>query len=297
MAFEKKTNHLLGVDVGGSHITAALIDLANGCTIEKSYVRNHVPTHGEAEEILQVWTDTIATVFAQVDDLKKDSIYLGIAMPGPFDYVNGISLITGKQKYESLFGVDIRSYLAQRLELSKQHISFKNDAEAFLHGEANCGAVKGFSKSLGITLGTGLGSAIHLNNYTVDADLNVLPFLDSTAEEYLSTRWFVKRYFELSGNTAKDAKQIFLLADRDPIVIKLIDEFSTNLANFLYGFIAKENPQAIVIGGNIAQAHLFFLKEVKHKLHELGSDIPIMISALWEDAAMIGAVYDFEKHN
>lgn len=276
----------LGVDVGGSHITASIVDLERQYVISESTVRRHVDTHGTADKILDTWVSTIKNV---ISNCKGNNIQIGIAMPGPFDYENGISLINGMNKYESLYQVDILSHLSKALGIDKERILFRNDAEAFLHGEARCGAVRGYQKALGITLGTGLGSAVHINGFTTDADLGVSAFKQGIAEDYLSTRWFVKRYRELCPGTVNDAKAIFDTVGESQISVAIIDEFTTNLSKFLYAFSEREKPKIVVIGGNIAKAHRLFIDAVNAKLVKLGSSVPIKVTALWEDAAMIGA--------
>ena len=66
-----------------------------------------------------------------------------------------------------------------------------NDASCFLKGEVFGGAAKGYNHVIGITLGTGLGSATFKNGVVYDGDLYYTPFKESTAEDYLSTRWFI----------------------------------------------------------------------------------------------------------
>jgi glucokinase len=42
-------------------------------------------------------------------------VRIGISMPGPFDYENGICLIKGQNKYEALYGLYIKGLLADKL--------------------------------------------------------------------------------------------------------------------------------------------------------------------------------------
>ena len=62
-------------------------------------------------------------------------------MPGPFDYANGVCLLT--HKLEPLHGVDLRRALADALRSTPASIAFVNDADAFLLGEAWVGAARG----------------------------------------------------------------------------------------------------------------------------------------------------------
>ncbi len=56
-------------------------------------------------------------------------------MPGPFDYEKGISFIKDQNKYESLYGLNVKEMMAERLGVSTDHIRLMNDAGCFLQGE------------------------------------------------------------------------------------------------------------------------------------------------------------------
>ncbi len=85
----------------------------------------------DAEVILQSWVKALRPDHKSSEEI----ITIGIAMPGPFDYEQGISLMKGMQKYDSLYGMNIRQILAERLGIPGEHITFINDAEAFYAGE------------------------------------------------------------------------------------------------------------------------------------------------------------------
>jgi len=274
----------IGVDIGGSHITAAHVDCTTYQVIESSLKRERVSSMNEdAEVILQSWVDALSSL---IISSAEDTIKIGIAMPGPFDYKNGISLMKGMQKYDSLYEMNIREILAKRLGISGEHITFINDAEAFLRGELASGAAADFDRAIGITLGTGLGSTSNCKGEVVDVNRAFTPFLDSVAEEYISTRWFLKRYKELTGMEAKHVEELLALAE--PAVKEaLFEEFSTNLAAFLDDFIANEDPQVLVVGGNIARCWDHFIDKVKAKVSN--KSVVIRQSKMWEDAALVGA--------
>src|SRR5690348_12149288 len=105
-------NIVVGVDIGGSHITAALIDLQAHNIIQQSLVRCHVDSKGTADQIINQWSDAILDCKAyHPQTLNK----VGIAMPGPFDYQEGISFIKGLDKYEALYGRNVKKLLAAKL--------------------------------------------------------------------------------------------------------------------------------------------------------------------------------------
>lgn len=280
----------LGIDIGGSHITAGMVDLAQKKVVEGSVVRQLVNRHAPAEEILNVWAGIIKE---RLLNFQQPVTRVGFAMPGPFDYPNGICLIKGFDKYEALYGLNIRQELAARTGIAPEQIVFRNDADAFLDGELYGGAGEGFSRALGLTLGTGLGSCLYVEGEITNAGLNVLPFKHRMAEEYLSTRWFIKTYQQQTGKQVSGVKE---LADRyheDETVRKIFMEFSTNLGELLQHCLHTFNIQAIIIGGNISNAYSLFIDEV---MKQLPADAIIKKAILGEQAAMIGATLQQKQH-
>ncbi|MHA6247025.1 ROK family protein [Pontibacter sp. CAU 1760] len=275
---------VIGIDIGGSHITAALV--ADNRVDAGAMARKHINSAGSAEEILDGWVEVIATVR---DSAPGKPVKLGIAMPGPFDYENGISRIRNMNKYESIYGLNIREALAEKLNISGTAIRFRNDAESYLAGEVLSGAGKGYKKVLGITLGTGLGSAVCDEGITRDVNLGSSTFKDGIAEDYLSTRWFLKAYAERSGAQVKNVKELTKLIDTDPNASVVMQEFEQNLSDFLLNFITKESPDVVVIGGNISKAHKLFLPGVKDILQQNNVSTALVIATLGEAAALIGA--------
>src|SRR3546814_619555 len=177
--------------IGGTHVTAAVVDTRDWQVINESIIRYGVNSHADAKSILSAWS----TPFREVIRNRSEAMAgIGIAMPGPFDYENGISHMRNQDKYDHLYGMDIRMELADRIGLDGSNIRFINDAAAFLQGEVFAGKHNGYPKVLGITLGTGLGSAVweRGGSNAVDADLWKTPYRDSNMEEYLVTRWFVR---------------------------------------------------------------------------------------------------------
>ncbi|WP_162799981.1 ROK family protein [Pedobacter jeongneungensis] len=281
-----KINYVLGIDIGGSHITAAVIDMQQRNILKNSYTRDRVNSHGTTEQIIKTWCTTIKAAYKKVDiQIGR----LGIAMPGPFDYENGISYIAGNDKYAAFYGLNVKDMLASELQISSNEILMSNDASCFLAGEVFAGEARNYSNLIGITLGTGLGSAICSKGKIIDANLWCAPFLDGITEDYLSTRWFLKRYYELTGLNILNVRELTLLYDESPTVRKIFTEFSQNLGLFLKDFQQDNVAEAIIIGGNIANASSRFIPGVVKYLQSQGIASPIHISQLNEDAALVGA--------
>ncbi|MBZ4191945.1 ROK family protein [Niabella beijingensis] len=282
-----KRKLVAGVDIGGSHITAALIDPFTKTIIATTRTRRMVDAAATATTLLEAWAGTIVNCFAAADQPVGK---IGVAMPGPFDYEKGISYIRGQHKFEALYQVNIKKELAGRLGILPKGIVFTNDAECQLKGEMINGAGKGLETALGLTIGTGLGSAVAIQGKVKDAGLWQSPFKETIAEEYLSAQWFRQRYFELTGKEARNVREIAKEAEADGRVETVFSEFGANLGSFLAAQLRKHKTKTVILGGNIARAHLLFLPSLQQLLQQQRTDVSIRIAALWEDAGLIGAV-------
>jgi glucokinase len=277
---------VLGADIGGSHITTAWVDLDTSRVLPGTMVRQQVNSHATTAEIIAVWSAALQQTALTRPMARKQ---IGMAMPGPFDYEQGICLIKGQDKYEALYGLNVKELLAAALEIEARDIRLQNDAGAFLRGEIFAGAAKGARDVIGVTLGTGLGTSRSHQGVAADANLWCLPFWDSIAEDYLSTRWFVKRYEALSGQKVADVKALAALVGREDQVRTIFAEFGQALGFFLAEFIRMDQPEVIVLGGNIAQAAGLFLPETEKVLALQSQKVPLKMATLGEEASLIGA--------
>jgi len=277
---------VIGVDIGGSHITTGIVDLKSKCVLPETLGRQHVNSKGNAEEILEAWAKEINKLF---NDYPQVSKKIGIAMPGPFDYENGICLIKGVDKFESLFGLNIKKLLSGKLKIKDNDLLMMNDASCFLKGEIFGGAAVDRNNVLGVTLGTGLGSARFHDNKIFDGDLYCLPFKNGTAEDYLSSRWFLQQYKSITGKIARNVKELTETLSEEKCIQELFSEFGKNLGEVLYYYAQKHSCQTIVIGGNITKAWELFFSETKYILQRLSENVIIKKAELGEESTLIGA--------
>lgn len=279
--------YVVGADIGGSHITAAVVDVEKRELLADTYVRQHLDTDASLEEIITCWT----TVLQRSMRLSGVNVtYIGLALPGPFEYDIGICLMKNQGKYDQLYGVNIKEKLAESLKLPMDHILLDNDAACFLKGEIFVGNAEKKANVLGLTLGTGLGSVVSTTDGVRDAELWCSSYKEGIAEDYFSTRWFVSKYLHLTGVLAKNVRQI--CEDAPKAVVDLIfKEFADNLKEFLQLQIATFHPDKIIIGGNIGKASEHFMPV----LNEL--PVPVVITVSGEDATLLGAASSFlETH-
>jgi glucokinase len=288
--------YVIGADIGGSHITAALVDLSSGAVIDDCKFKEPVKAAADAGEIITRWTACISRVLAAAN---TEVAAIGIAMPGPFDYAGGISLIKGVAKYESLYGMNIREKLKASLEFSKG-IYFENDASCFALGEAWAGEGAGCSRMVAVTLGTGLGGTFLSNNEIVHEGKGVppegyiyhLPYKAGIAEDYISSRWLLNEYHHRTGQRLVEVKCIGELAEKgDAVALALFRELGDALGEVLAPWLRDFDAERMVIGGNIRKAHPYFLPALQACLRDNNIKTSIHISNRGENSALSGAAW------
>jgi glucokinase len=282
--------YVLTADIGGSHITAAICNTNTFDIEEHSITRVEVNSKATATEIIASWKSALQLVLSNA---TVDVAGLGVAMPGPFDYTKGISYIKGLNKYEAIYGMDIKSVFAGFLNMDTGNVRFRNDAEATIGGEALAGAGTGYKNVAGVTLGTGFGSAYCTDGITRDLNYGSDPYKETIADDYLSTRWFQKRYQELTGTQIPNVKALAALVPNDNYARQVFDEFAANMAEFLQKPLHKLSPDVLVLCGNITKAEEYFLPQLTRHLPA----ITIKTALLGEKAALIGASALFTHTN
>jgi glucokinase len=292
-----KKKYAIGADTGGSHISVIAMDLEKEVIFDCCYSNSNVDNKASAEEILDIWKTAIEKSIAGID--KDQLAGIGIAMPGPFDYANGIALFTSAvNKYENLYGINIGDRLRQLLDLPDDvSIRFMNDATSFAIGDAWKGKSCQAKKSISITLGTGFGAAFIESGIPVlERDdvpemgcLYYIPYKESIANDYFCTGWFVKSYTNKTGKTLTGVKEIAAEALTNPEVNEIFVEFGAALGEFLAPFIQNFNADCLVIGGNINRAYHLFGPAFSSTLKSINIDICVELSEQMETSAMIGS--------
>ena len=291
-------NIAIGTDIGGSHISCAAIDLVSGKIIRNTLTERSVDNQAQANAIIGTWTQALSAVLEKVPIENVKGI--GFAMPGPFDYVKGISYIRGVAKYENLYGINISDAISYNLSAKDDFlIRFMNDASSFAVGEAWAGSAANFNRSLSITLGTGFGSAFISNRIPIVDGPEVpklgciyhIPYKDGIADDYFSTRGLLSRYKKLTGKELVGVKELASLAGTEKAVKDLFTDFGDNAGLFLAPWLKKFRAEILVIGGNISHAYSLFGDVFESRLKKENCFCEVAISNLKEDAALLGSGY------
>ncbi|MFB8140700.1 ROK family protein [Streptomyces parvus] len=246
------------LEIGGTHVTAALVDMTTGLPVAGSVVRRPVSADAGSTEILDSFAEAARHVPA------PGGAHWGVAVPGPFDYAAGVGKFRGIGKFEALHDVDVGAELSDRLPHPRA-ISFLNDADAFALGEHHSGAAARRDRSVCVTLGTGVGSSFLCDGRPVTEgpavppegrahriDVDGLPL-----EEVISRRAIRARYARAAGlggpAEAPDVSAIAELArGADRHAAATISGCFTALGRALAPWCVAFRPDVMVIGGSMA---------------------------------------------
>lgn len=285
---------VVGVDIGGSHISACMVDIQAREIHQQTEVHFPVDARGNPADILDRWAEAI---LASVQVSGQPVRSVGMALPGPFDYENGISYIKGLDKYEQLYGYNVKTELSNRLRIQPELIRMKNDATCFLMGERAFGKAKGTDNVVGITLGTGLGSCWAHDGRIEDGDLWCFPYKDSLAEDHISTRWILDQYEIAYGQPAFDVKEIAEKAETDLRVAAIFHAYGKSLGEVIGLRYGSDYPEKVVFSGGITNIWHLFAPSLAAALGSFGPEIELEVSELQEVSAMAGAAMLWSERN
>jgi len=284
--------YAVGVDVGGTHISSVVVNLEDGKTLGNPLLTD-IAHDAPAENIFSAWTRNLRQTLGEAGVEVR---HVGMAFPGPFDYENGVSFMD--HKFVSIKGLNVGQILQARL-LDFQGLEFRyiNDAGAFSLGESLFGAAAHMDKVLILTLGTGLGSGFVRGHEIIREGEGVpaggevwdLPFKGKLADEMFSTRWIVGRFKELTGKDVQGAKAVAIRCPFDPVAREVFDEFGAGLAEFAVPVMEKFGTRNLVLGGNISRSLDLFLPAMTRRFGQLGADVNVKSSSLFDNAALLGA--------
>lgn len=258
------TSTTIAIDVGGTKISALLIQ--DGVVIERRKVDSmiHSNLHGLAEYLYQLCSGWV-----------EQADYLAIACTGQVQR-EGVGFLSAKQQLP----------LQQQLrQLFKLPLTIINDAAAAAFAQYVALKSAGFFSNktetlVYITVSTGVGGGIMQNGQLVQSDDGFCAHLghvtvphdgesvrchcgrDNCVEAIASGTAIAKRASLLLGRPVSTA-EVFVLRDQEPALGKLIDEAATALTSLIANAKAWTGCQYVVMGGSVGVSALFHLVQQK----------------------------------
>lgn len=273
----------IGIDIGGTNIRAARIT-PDG-TIHD---RRSIATDRDAAGCLRICLDLIAAL------RDGDTAAIGVGVPGQVDFATQRALSGG---YVDLSSLPFASQIARTTTLP---VTIDNDANMALVGESRCGAAKGLSHVVLLTIGTGIGGAIMDNGTLLRGrgtagqlgHLTVVPEgrpcvcgRRGCVETESSGTAFATHLAEARLPPSLRAQD--LMTRDDPAAAQVLRRWAAPLRHAIDTLITTLAPEAILIGGGAGTAALAALSRVPPARSWF--DAPVLPAALGDDAGVTGA--------
>lgn len=237
------TGRIIGVDIGGTKMHLGVVE--NSVVVKE--LKIPTPSGASKQQIISV-------LIAAIEQLaESDFDGVGIGVPGLVDDEEGIvydlvnipswKKVHLKQQLEEHFGRPVR---------------ITNDANAFALGEKIFGKGMPYRNVVGITLGSGLGAGIIINDklysgaFSSAGELGGVPYLDKTVEDYCSGKFFIDSY-QMTGQDLYD-----LARKGDESALRIFKEFGHHLGSALKTVLYILSPDAIVLGGSVSRSYRYF---------------------------------------
>jgi glucokinase len=271
------------MDVGGTEIKAAPVG-AGGRLLAP--VQHFPADAGRPADALLAHFAAIALAAA---DLARGRTVRGVhlAFPGPFDYENGVSRMRNLDKYDALYGVNLRESLQRRLAplgLPGESIRFINDVSAYALGEMRIGRAAGAQRAMFICIGTGCGSAFGIGGRLAedtapgvppDGYVYAFPFLDGCIDDYISKRGLLRLTAERLGEPL-DGLALAMRAQRgDAAAAGCFRLFGERLRDALLPFLRDFRPDCLCLGGQITRSAALFLAPLQDACGALGTRLHV----------------------
>lgn len=296
----------VGVDLGGSHIAIGVVD-EKGRILEKNEKRLTSVEKQNIEKSIEEYMIENVNQLMQ----KYEVTEMGIGAPGWAE--NGIIKNSGN--------LGIENYpIVERLQVIKLPIKITNDAKCAALAENAYGCLKGYDRSIFLTLGTGIGGAAFFNHKLLTAgkkpgyefghiviEKNGIPChcgRRGCFERYASMKAFKNKLREaLDLDEATRGQELLeMIRMNQPenknyqIIENVVAEYIENLSIGIQNLIAIFEPEVVGIGGSFVYFQDVLLPRLKKEIAKInGNDeerknIKIETAVLGNDAGIIGAV-------
>ena len=306
----------IGVDVGGTNVKIALVDLDG-----KIAYSNTVPTRAEMgyEAGVNNIKQAIKDIMQESNQSSKTIEAIGFGLPGQIDYKEGV--VKNLPNIPGWVDIPLSKIIEDEFQIPTK---LDNDVRCAALGELNFGAGKGCENLICITVGTGIGSGIILNGKLVRGAANAAgeighikmqmnggplcgcgdygcfeafasgPAIVTMAKEYISGGKSAK-YKEMATDgiiTPYIVAQAALQGDT--VSIQIFKQIGKIIGIGLASVVNLLNPEKIIIGGGVADAGEILLEPIRQTIQDRAmpiqaKSVKVVPAQLANAAGVIGA--------
>ena len=281
--------NILAIDIGGTMVKYGLIS-SDGEILSTDKVET------EAEKGLENILNKIDNIFKRY----KENNPVGVAVSGT-GQINGIigKVIGGNPIIPNWIGANLVKILEEKYNLPAV---LENDVNCVALGEKWIGAGKDLSNFICLTIGTGIGGGIILNNQLfrgenfVAGEFGHILIKKGEFEQFASTTALIRLVKERTGKTL-NGKEIFDLEKKEIVEYQeVISEWIENLTDGLSSIVYCFNPANIILGGGVIEQGEPLINRIKDSLFkkigpQFKEKLNIIQAKLGNNAGMIGASY------
>ena len=281
--------NILAIDIGGTMIKYGLVS-SDGEILSTDKIET------EAEKGLENILNKIDNIFKRY----KENNPVGIAVSGT-GQINGIigKVIGGNPIIPNWIGTNLVKILEKKYNLPAV---LENDVNCVALGEKWIGAGKDLSNFICLTIGTGIGGGIILNNQLfrgenfVAGEFGHILIKKGEFEQFASTTALIRLVKERTEKTL-NGKEIFDLEKKEIVEYQeVISEWIENLTDGLSSIVYCFNPANIIRGGGGIEQGEPLINKIKNSLFkkigpQFKEKLNITQAKLGNNAGMIGASY------
>ena len=281
--------NILAIDIGGTMIKYGLVS-SDGEILSTDKIET------EAEKGLENILNKIDNIFKRY----KENNPVGIAVSGT-GQINGMigKVIGGNPIIPNWIGTNLVKILEEKYNLPAV---LENDVNCVALGEKWIGAGKDLSNFICLTIGTGIGGGIILNNQLfrgenfVAGEFGHILIKKGEFEQFASTTALIRLVKERTEKTL-NGKEIFDLEKKEIVEYQeVISEWIENLTDGLSSIIYCFNPANIILGGGVIGQGEPLINRIKNSLFkkigpQFKEKLNIIQAKLGNNAGMIGASY------
>ena len=281
--------NILAIDIGGTMIKYGLVS-SDGEILSTNKIET------EAEKGLENILNKIDNIFKKY----KENNPIGVAVSGT-GQINGMigKVIGGNPIIPNWIGTNLVKILEEKYNLPAV---LENDVNCVALGEKWIGAGKDLSNFICLTIGTGIGGGIILNNQLFRGENFVAGEFGHTLikkgefEQFASTTALIRLVKEKTGKIL-NGKEIFDLEKKEIVEYQeVISEWIENLTDGLSSIVYCFNPANIILGGGVIGQGEALINRIKNSLFkkiglQFKEKLNIIQAKLGNNAGMIGASY------
>lgn len=285
----------VSIDIGGTSIKHGILD-----------ENIKFITSGEiATEAQKGGKNILEKVINIVSEYKKEYTLSGICIStaGMVDCEKG-EIIHASDLIPNYTGTQIKKTLEDIFSIPCE---VENDVNCAGLAEYFSGSAKGSSISLCLTIGTGIGGSIIINDKVFHGfsgsacEVGYMNMFKSKFEDLGATSILVKKVAKLKNCSENhiDGKLIFEMAkNNDEDCIKAIDEMVDILGMGIANICYVINPEVVVLGGGIMAQKDYLYDKIrlsldKYLIPTISSKTKLEFAKNQNKAGMLGAYYNF----